>query len=181
MPLKLHISKHDGYNYDTEEFFSIDEQDVILEHCLLAISRWEAIWKKPFFGEKEKTPRELYSYFSCMIMNDADKNFVIGLSKEQVEAIANYIKEEQTATTITHKNQPAKSNEGMTSELVYYYLTQIPAPFDICERWHFSRLVKLLEIASIKSQPEKKMTPSAWGSKQSALNAARRAARGSLG
>lgn len=181
MPLKLQISKHEGYNYNTEEFFSVDPQEVVLEHCLLAVARWEAKWKKPFFGEQEKTTTELLSYFSCMIMNDADENFVIALSQEQIDQIGNYIKEEQTATTITHKNQPPKSNEGLSSELLYYYLTQVPAPWDICERWHMSRLLKLLEIASIKSQPDKKMSTKDWGSKQSMLNKARRAARGSLG
>lgn len=181
MPLKLRISKHEGYDYNKEEFFTIEEQEVVLEHCLLAISKWEAKWKKPFLDGSNKSGPELMSYISCMLMNDADENFVIGLSTDQINQVINYIREEQTATTINHKNQPPRSNEGLTSELIYYYLTQVPAPFDICERWNLSRLVKLLEIASIKSQPDKKMSSSAWASKQSMLNKARRAARGSLG
>ena len=181
MPLKLHIDAQQGYDYRKEEFFYIEEQDVILEHCLLSVSRWEAKWKKPFLDGTKKGGAELLSYFSCMIMNDADENFVIALKEDQINQIAKYIEEEQTATTITHDKTPPRSNEGLTSELIYYYLAQVPAPWDICERWHFSRLLKLLEIASIKSQPEKKMSHSAWGAKQSALNAARRAARGTLG
>lgn len=187
MPLPLRVNGKEAYNYTTEEFIYIPDQDVILEHCLLAIARWESKWKKPFvesFSGKQQLPiNELYSYIQCMVMNEpVDKAFVYCLTTEQMEKIIKYLSEEPTATTITHSGpKPARSNEVLTSELIYYYMSQVPLPFELCERWNFIRLMKTLEIASIKSQPDKKMTPKAWGSKQSALNAMRRAKSGSLG
>lgn len=177
MPLPIQIEAKRGWDYQKEQFIYVDSQEVILEHCLLAVARWESKWKKSFFKDANKRPiHEMISYIQCMVMNDADENFIVALTPEQQKEIINYISEEQTATTITHNNnKPARSNEILTSELIYYYMSQVPLPFDICERWHLSRLLKTLEIASIKSQPEKKMNPKAWGSKQSALNAMRRA------
>ena len=183
MPLRLKIEAQDGYNYETEEFFHVGEQEVVLEHCLLAISKWEAKWKKPFIGEKEHTSSEILSYISFMPINDGvDENFVIALSQKQIDEIINYMKDPQTATTIKHNKTPPKSNEGLTSELLYYYMAQVPAPFDICEKWNINRLIKLLEVASIKSNPDNnKMKASEWGSKQAALNMARRAAHKTRG
>jgi hypothetical protein len=62
-------------------------------------------------------------------------------------------------------------------------MAQAQLPFEVCERWHFSRLMKILEIASIKSDPEnnKKMPSHEWAAKQSALNKARRLAAKSKG
>jgi hypothetical protein len=50
-------------------------------------------------------------------------------------------------------------------------------PFDICDKWHISRLLTLLEVASIKNTPEKKMSSRAILSQNAALNKIRRAGR----
>lgn len=185
MPLKLKIEERDGYDHAKEAFFHVDAQEVILEHSLLAISKWEAKWKKPFLTNDDRTQAEMLSYISFMPLNEVDENFVIALTADQFKEIVEYIKDPHTATTIQQKNKAAKSNEGLTSELIYYYLAQIPAPFDICERWNFNRLLMLMQIASIKSDPNNakhsKMTPAQWGAKQSALNKARRAAHKTKG
>lgn len=187
MPLTLEVKGKDLFDATTEEFIYTKDQTVELEHCLLSIARWESKWKKPFIEtfagkKKQMTIKEVQSYIQCMCMNNADMCFVYCLTPEQNKAIFNYISEDQSATKITREGpQPARGNEILTSELIYYYMSQVPLPFEICERWHFSRLMKTLEIAGIKSQPEKKMSRSAWGSKQAALNKLRRAKTGSLG
>lgn len=187
MPLRLTVKGKDAFNYATEEFVYIPDQDVELEHCLLAISKWESKWKKSFvesFNGKKQIPlKEMYSYIQCMALDDSiDPNFVYCLTPKQSEEIIKYMSEEQTATTITRNGPtPPRSNEILTTELIYYYMAQVPLPFEICERWHFTRLMKILEIAAIKSQPDKKMNSRSWGSKQAALNAMRRAKSGSLG
>lgn len=182
MPLNLTVKGKDAFDYSKEEFVYIKDQEVELEHCLLAMSRWESKWKKSFvetFSRKDKKipTKELFSYIQCMVMNDGvDPNFIFCLTPDQTQKIVEYFADQKTATTIKHEGStPPRSNEVMTTELIYYYMSQVPLPFDVCERWHFSRLMKTLEIASIKSQPDKKMNPKAWGSKQSAINAMRRA------
>lgn len=188
MPLPLRVDGRTAFDRNKEEFVYIPDQTLILEHCLLSIARWESKWKKSFItsfnGKNKQIPLvEIFSYFQCMVMNDDfDENFIYCLTREQQEEIFKYMSSEQTATIITHEeNTKPRSNEILTSELIYYYMSQVPLPFELCERWHFSRLMKTLEIAGIKSQPEKKMSSRAWGSKQAALNKIRRAKMGSLG
>ena len=173
MPLKLLVKGKLGFDYQKEEFVEVPDQTVVLEHCLLAVARWESKWKKSFFKSFEKAaPAEVRSYISCMPMNEVDENFVVGLSNSQMQEITNYIAEEQTATTVTYHNRPASNNEILTSELLYYYMAQVPLPFDICERWHLSRLLKTLEIAAVKNDPDsrKKMPSHKWADQQRALN-----------
>lgn len=187
MPLPLRVKGKELFDATTEEFIYTEDQVVELEHCLLSISRWESKWKKPFIetfaGKKKKmTIKEVQSYIQCMCMSDADLNFVYCLTTEQTTQIFEYISDVKSATTIHQEGpQNPRGNEILTSELIYYYMAQVPLPFEICERWHLSRLMKTLEIAGIKSQPEKKMSSRAWGSKQAELNKIRRAAMGSLG
>jgi hypothetical protein len=178
MPLKLETSAKLGYNYEKDEFVDVPAQIVVLEHCLLAVARWESKWKVSFFKDQETwTPSMIRSYIQCMDLDDsADPNFVICLNNEQEHEIMDYIKDEKTATTVTHFKKAPASGETLTSELLYYYMAQVPLPFDVCERWHLSRLLKTLEIASVKNDPEatKKMPANMWREKQRALNAARR-------
>jgi hypothetical protein len=184
MPLRLTVEGKTGFNYATDEFVEIPTQEVELEHCLLAIARWESKWKKSFFTDSEnRTPKEMMDYFRCMAMNDVNPDFVICLTNEQITEIMNEITDVKSATTITRQKSDPHSNETLTSELVYYYMAQAQLPFEVCERWHFSRLMKILEIASIKSDPEnnKKMPSHEWAAKQSALNKARRLAAKSKG
>lgn len=184
MPLPLHTPAKLGWDYGKEEFVDIPEQDVVLEHCLLAISRWESKWKKSFFESLDKMkPREIIDYIRCMAMNDVDENFAVCLTNEQIKEIMDYISDVKSATTVTRQKSEPRSNEILTSELLYYYMAQVPLPFDICERWHLSRLMKTLEIAAVKNDPDanKKMSSHEWAMKQSALNKARRLAAKSKG
>lgn len=184
MPLKLTVNGKTGFDYAKDEFVDVPTQTVVLEHCLLAIARWESKWKKSFFENLEHmTPRETMYYIRCMAMNEVDEDFVICLTNDQIQEIVKYISEIQSATTITRQKTEARSNETLTSELLYYYMAQIPLPFDTCERWHLSRLMKTMEIAAIKNDPKsnEKMSSHDWALKQSALNKARRLAAKSKG
>ena len=173
MPLEIHVDARRGWDTEKEEFVTIEEQDLVLEHCLLAIARWEAKTCKKFFTESH-TYREWLDYISCMNMTNSNTLFAYALSPAKVTEILDYIQKSQTATTFSEeKNTP--NGERLTSELLYYYMAQVPLPFDICERWHFSRLISILKIASIKSQPDKKMSHSQIAAQNRALNAARKA------
>lgn len=184
MPLRITVEGKTGFNYATDEFVEVPTQTVELEHCLLAIARWESKWKKSFFESlKNFGTLEAIDYIRCMAMNDVNTDFVICLSNNQVEQIMKYISESKTASTVDVQKSQARSNEVLTSELLYYYMAQVPLPFDICERWHLSRLLITLQIASVKNDPDanKKMSSHDWAMKQSALNKARRLAAKSKG
>ena len=176
MPLRLHIKARRGWDYDKEEFIDVPERDVELEHCLLAIARWESKWKIPFF-RGTMTKEQWSDYIRFMALDsDEDEYFVPSLTQAQVKQVYDYIQTDQTATWFNKDlPEPPKTGEETTSELVYYYMAQVPLPFDICERWHLSRLLTTLKIASIKSNPEgiKKMSQSQIAEQNRALNEAR--------
>lgn len=174
MPLYLHIDERNGWDYEREEFIHIPEQDLELEHCLLAIARWESKWKKPFFVESHGT-KEWIDYIGFMALDCKDTRFAASLNTEQIKEITEYIQTSQTATTFSQQQEGPRGSERLTTELLYYYMAQVPLPFDICERWHLSRLLTILRIASIKSQPDKKMSHSQLAAQNRALNAARHA------
>ena len=175
MPYRLHVKARRGWDYGREEFIDIPEADIELEHCLLAISKWESRWNKPFFVETHTT-EEWLDYIWCMaIDSDIDERFPSALPSEDICQIIDYMQKSQTATWFNEKNNSPRTGEQMTSELMYYYMAQVPLPFEICERWHMSRLLSILRIASIKSQPDKKMSRMDIAAQNRALNAARHA------
>jgi hypothetical protein len=178
MPLLLTVNGKNGWDPVKEEFITIKTVKVKLEHCLLSISKWEALYKKPFLTDAKKTKGELLDYIRCMVLEpeDVDPNFVLGLTPTQLQEIGTYMNTVFSATVITNRGgNNSGGGEYLSSELIYYYMAQTQIPYT-AETWHLSRLVKLLEIAAIKSQPEEKMSPAQIAAQNRALNASRRQA-----
>lgn len=174
--LILAVPGREVYNEETNEFLQVPDAELHLEHSLLSVFRWEAIWKKPFLDRnKKKTTEELISYVECMCLDKKVNSAVFyNLGKEHWDAIAKYIDDEQTATWFS-KSSGASNRETLTAELIYYYMTAYNIPFE-CQKWHLSRLLVLLRICGIKNSPEKKMSTSNILSQNAKLNAARRKA-----
>ena len=61
----------------------------------------------------------------------------------------------------------------VTSELIYYWMVALEIPFE-CQKWHINRLMMLIQICSIKNQPDKKMSKKSTAQQNAMLNAARR-------
>lgn len=179
--LTITIPATEEYDDAREEFIETQEQTLILEHSLVSISKWEAKWHKPFLGKEDKTPEETIDYIRCMtITKNVDPNVYYAMTPDIVKQINEYIENPMTATWFSDKNHKKSSKEVVTSELIYYWMTALQIPFE-CDKWHLNRLMTLIQIASIKNQPPKKMSKKDAMSQQRALNAARRAKSGSLG
>ena len=89
--------------------------------------------------------------------------------EQQINA---YIESPMSATTI--REMPGrKGGEEVTSELIYYWMIAHNIPFE-CQKWHLNRLLTLIRICNIKSQPAKKQSRREILSQNAALNAARR-------
>lgn len=179
--LTITIPATEEYDDAREEFIETQEQTLILEHSLVSISKWESKWHKPFLGKEDKTPEETIDYIRCMtITKNVDPNVYYALTPDIVKQINEYIENPMTATWFSDKTHKKSSKEVVTSELIYYWMTALQIPFE-CDKWHFNRLMTLIQIASIKNQPPKKMGKKEAMSQQRALNAARRAKSGSRG
>lgn len=170
--LEIYIPAAEQFNEETNEFFETKAQTLKLEHSLVSISKWESKWHKSFLMSENKSIEEIMDYIRCMSINPVSTEVVMSLSKEDFDKIQDYIKNPMTATTI--KEMPGKrSNEEVTSELIYYWMVALQIPFE-CEKWHINRLLTLIKICNIKNQPAKNMSKREVINQNRMLNAARR-------
>lgn len=175
MPLTITIPGRELYSSTTGRFITTKDTTVTLEHSLLSISKWESKWHKPWLSKNQKTPEEAIDYYRCMCTTKGvDQKVFQALGVNEIKQINDYIENPMTATTINRQNQ-RPSREIVTSEVIYFWMTSFGIPFDPCEKWHFNRLMTLIEVASIKNQPPKKMGKREMLNQRNALNAQRRA------
>lgn len=176
--LKIHIPASERINEEVEppEYVYTKELDLELEHSLIAISEWEAKYKKPFLADNEKTEAEMFDYISMMVVKPEGitTRDLVGLTEENVKDIRAYIDDKRTATTVSKDQQGKPTREIITSELIYCWMCQQQIPWE-AENWHISRLLMLINVVSIKNQPPKKQSTHETMKQHSALNKARRA------
>lgn len=172
--LEIHVVGTELYDENKNQFYLIPDQTIELEHSLLSISKWESKWKKPFLEEKNMTPEESADYIRCMTVNEnVDPMAYYLISREDFERINEYMEDTHTATTFSNMQNSKASKQIITSEIVYYWMFSLNIPKE-CERWHFNRLITLIEIFGIKNQPQKKMSKREIMQSNKALNEARK-------
>lgn len=153
-----------------------------LEHSLVALSKWEAIHEKPFFGREDKDLEETKSYITQMLLNDDyPVNFFDRLTETQFKAIGDYINSKQTATTFGIELNEKPSSETITAELIYYWLAQFQIPFWPTETWHLNRLMTLVKVVGVKQAKPKKMNKNELAEHYRKLNEQRKLESGSAG
>lgn len=173
--LELMIAGGEFYDESLEMFIEVKPAILRLEHSLVSISKWESIWKEPFLTQKEKSERQTIDYLKCMTVGqNVDPMLYRCITPRQMKEIEEYISDEKTATTFHERGGPP-NRQVITSELIYFWMAQYNIPFE-CQKWHLSRLLTLIRIASIKNAPDKKMSRQAILSQNKALNDARRKA-----
>ena len=173
--LKIKIQGKEMWDESVSEFKYSQSIELRLEHSLISISKWEAKYHKPFFAKDEKTYSETLDYIRFMIL-DEDINFDdIVFDNQTIEQINAYINDPQTATWFSKnvKGAGKKSSEQVTSELVYYWMIALNIPFE-CEKWHFNRLLTLIEVCNVKNEKPKNIPKKDLYSRNAALNALRR-------
>ncbi len=172
--LRITIPATELWDEDKEEFINTKEQTLQLEHSLVSLSKWESKWNKPFLSKDAKTEEEELDYIKCMtITQNVDPNVYNFMPLNVREEIKEYINAPMTATWFSEDKTSKSNSEQITSELVYYWMIAQNIPFE-CEKWHLNRLLTLIKVCNIKSQPPKKMGKKAIMSRNAALNAARR-------
>jgi hypothetical protein len=161
--LTIIVPKTETFNAETSKF-AVDEPSVVLEleHSLVALSKWEEKFKKPFLTKDPKTPEEILGYIEAMIVTaEYPKNIVYRMTRENLDEINSYIESSQSATTFKDVPKPKGPGETVTSELIYYWMVAFSIP-PAYENWHINRLFNLIRIANIKHSNQsgtQKMTP----------------------
>lgn len=177
--LTIKIPTTELWDEGRSEFIAIQETELRLEHSLVAISKWESKWKKPFLTRDPKTEEETRDYVRCMSVDDIDPLVFSFLTQNHLNQISSYIEDPMTATWFK-EDHSKPSKQIITSERIYYWMCAAQIPFE-CQYWHLNRLMTLIRIASIESQPAKKMGKKDIYSQNAALNKARRAKHKSKG
>lgn len=179
--LTITVLGEEHFNEETQEFSTEGDFVLELEHSLVALSKWESIYEKPFLDAGIKTTEEVLGYIKAMVLTlNVPPEVFSKLSKENYEQINTYIDSKRSATWFAETPNAPQSREVITSELVYYWMIALTVPME-CENWHLNRLFSLLKICNIKNGKPKKMSKSELAQRNSSLNAQRKAQLGTTG
>jgi len=171
--LQITLPAKEVYDEEKEEFFTIKEQFLQLEHSLVSLSKWESKWRKPFLSDKEKTFEEITDYVRCMtITQNVDPETYNYIDQGDINKVNKYIEDPMTATTFSNLEKK-KSREVITAEIIYYWMVTFNIPME-CQKWHLNRLLTLINVCNIKNTPSKKMTKKELAHYNHSLNSARR-------
>lgn len=176
--LKITIPANELFDPTTGVFITTKETTLTLEHSLVALSKWESKWKKPFLCDKTEMSVEMFKdYVRCMtITQNVDPAVYDGLTQANVDEIQAYMADPMTATVIGNKQKGRVPTRFMTSELIYAHMAILRIPYE-CQKWHLNRLLTLIQVTSIEQEPKKKMSKADTMNRHRSLNAARRARR----
>ena len=180
MSLKITIPALEQYNDEKGEFINLKEQTLQLEHSLVSISKWESKWHKPFISKESKTVAESIDYIRCMTLTqNVNPEVYHRITSTIIDQVGKYIEALMTATVFSNANK-GKSSEIVTAEIIYYWMISLNIP-EKCEKWHFNRLLTLINVCSIKNQPKKKIGKKEIMSRNASINAARKQALNTRG
>lgn len=175
--LEIILPKTESYDESKHEFIMYSEYKLQLEHSLQSLSKWESKWEKPFLSDEPRTDEQTLDYIRCMTLTEDHthnlEHAYTRLTNEDYLRISEYIQASMTATWFNDKNSKP-SREVITAEIIYYWMIahNVPAQYD---QWHLNRLMALLKVCSLKSQPDKKMSRQEILQRNARLNAERKA------
>lgn len=165
------------FDEETSIVTDVPETTIRLEHSLVSISKWEAKYKRPFISRNKKdtkTREETLDYIRFMtITQNVDPMVYNALSAKNLQEIGEYIDDPMTASHVNDPESKSHSNEAITSELIYWWMTALTIPWE-AEKWHLNRLLMLIRIGNAKNQPPKKMSKAALLARNRKLNDERR-------
>lgn len=170
------IPAREAWDPMNEEFVSIKDTRLILEHSLLSISKWEMKWKVPFMGEKESmTDERMIDYIRCMTINQVDDPRVYYMIPSNILLdIKKYIEDPMTAKVFYNKKKKTGARQVITSDDIYCWMAMYRIPFE-AEKWHLNRLMTLIQCCSDANAPKEKMSRAELLARNARLNAERKA------
>lgn len=173
--LQITVPSTELYDEVHNEFITIKEQTLTLEHSLVSLSKWESKWHKPFLSKDGLTTEQTIDYIRCMTITQNVPPLTYKLITDgNIKQVEEYINDPMSATWFSEEKKGKGVNrEVITAELIYYWMIALQIPMQ-CEKWHLNRLLTLVRVCNIKNQPSKKMGKKATMSRNAALNAARR-------
>lgn len=187
MPITVHVPASEGFDEETMTFCETTKaQDLVLEHSLVSLAKWESKWKVSFLDTKKKTKEQTLDYlkFMCLTKNVDDRVFNL-IPPSELKRVEEYIEDPMTAA-VFHDSTPGRNGfrsrtRITTAETLYIGMINNNIPFE-CQKWHLNRLIALIHGCNVVNNPKgKKMTTGDIYKSNKMRNAARRAKLGSNG
>lgn len=178
--LRIVVLGEEMFDDQLQEFITVGDVTLELEHSLVSLSKWESKHEKPFLS-KDKTTEEIFDYIKIMTLTpDVPEEVYTKLSDKNINAINEYIDAKMTATWFNEPPGAPKARDIITAELIYYWMITFQIPFE-CQFWHLNRLFTLIRVCNIKQSKPKKMSRAEIAARNRELNAQRRAQLGTRG
>ena len=177
--LELELPGEERFDERTNTFVTMEPCILTLTHSLSAVAEWESVYKRSFLETPPQTGEELVYYIQCMSNQPLPRDFIRRLDQSVQVKIADYLSDNATATVLWNPPSNGGPRDTMTSELIYWYMSQLGIPFE-CDKWNLNRLLTLIRLSAAK-QNSGKSDARASAAQRAALNKARRARTGSRG
>ena len=181
--LEIEISEKDLWDEKKYKFLKIKGATLKMEHSLVSISKWESKYHKPFLDNTQKTREETIDYMRFMTIAPAvvDPSVYEYMNSEERKKIQDYMEDSMTATWFSDNEENKSTKKKITtSELIYYWMISNNIPIEF-QKWHLNRLLTLIRVCNVESQPKKKMSRADIMKQNRELNAKRRAMYNSKG
>lgn len=174
LPIKITIPTTELFDEEKEEFVYIKEKELVLEHSLVSLHKWEQKWHIPYLSSN-KTAEQVLDYLRFMtITQNVDPDIYKYIPTDEAQKINAYIDNPMTATTFSNLEKEKQSKEILTAEIIYYWMIKLGIPVEF-QKWHLNSLLTLIKVISLKEAPEKKMGAHDAARMQRDINNARRA------
>ncbi len=177
--LELDFPGEERFDERTNTFITMEPYTITLTHTLSAVAEWESVYKRSFLETPPQTGEELVYYIRCMSDKPLPRDFIQRLDQSVQVKIADYLSDTASATVLMSPPSHGGPRDTMTSELIYWYMSQLGIPFE-CDRWNLNRLLTLIRLAAAK-QNNNKPDARASAAQRAAMNQARRARYNSKG
>lgn len=173
--LEIYVPEMELFDDENEQFTTVKEQTLHLEHSLVSLAKWESKWHEPFLAKKDKTYDEMMDYIACMTLENGVSPMVYRcLPQTEIDRVAKYIDDPMTATWFNEMSPQTGKNEIITAEIIYYWMVVLRIPIEM-EKWHLNRLMTLIKVINIKQQQPKPMNKKEAARIRAVENARRRA------
>lgn len=177
--LTLELPGEERFDEESSTFVTMPSCILHLTHSLAAVSKWESVYKRSFLDNPPATPEETVYYVECMSEEPLPGDFTRRLDRALQVKIADYIADGASATNLLSPPPRGGPKDSMTSELIYWYMSQFNIPYE-CDKWNLNRLLTLIKLSAAK-QGGNNVNSKASAAQRAALNRARRAKYNSRG
>lgn len=177
--LTLELPGEERFDEESSTFISMPPCTLHLTHSLYSVSQWESVYKRSFLDSPPNTPEETMYYVECMSEEPLPGDFMRRLDRNIQVKIAEYIADGASATHLLDPPSRGGPKDSMTSELIYWYMSQFNIPYE-CDKWNLNRLLTLIKLSAAK-QGGSNASASATAAQRAAMNKARRAKYNSRG